>query len=97
MNANGVLGSMCGAVHPVVDPAHLGRRADGRRGPAAGGARFHAVTFSENPEKLGYPSYHSDHWDPFWEACSETGTVVCLHIGSSSQLTITSVEAPSLR
>lgn len=58
---------------------------------------FHAVTFSENPEKLGYPSYHSDHWDPFWEACSETGTVVCLHIGSSSQLTITSVEAPSLR
>ena len=54
----------------------------------------HAVTFSENPEKLGWPSYHSDHWDPFWQACSDTGTVVCLHIGSSSQLTITSIEAP---
>ena len=25
----------------------------------------HAVTFSENPTKLGYPSFHSDHWDPF--------------------------------
>ncbi len=54
----------------------------------------HAVTFSENPEKLGYPSFHSEHWDPFWEACSDEGTVVCLHIGSSSQLVITSVEAP---
>lgn len=53
-----------------------------------------AVTFSENPEKLGWPSFHSDYWDPFWRAVSETGTVVCLHIGSSSELTITSVEAP---
>ena len=54
----------------------------------------HAVTFSENPEKLGWPSFHSDHWDPLWQACSEEGTVACLHIGSSSQLVITSVEAP---
>jgi predicted TIM-barrel fold metal-dependent hydrolase len=54
----------------------------------------HAVTFSENPEKLGYPSLHSEHWDPFWTACSDEGTVVCLHIGSSSELVITSVEAP---
>jgi predicted TIM-barrel fold metal-dependent hydrolase len=54
----------------------------------------HAVTFSENPEKLGYPSFHNDHWDPFWKACEDEGVVVCLHIGSSSQLVITSVEAP---
>jgi len=53
-----------------------------------------AVTFSENPEKLGYPSFHSAHWDPFWEACSDEGTVVCLHIGSSSQVVVTSIEAP---
>ena len=59
---------------------------------AAKGCR--AVTFSENPEKLGWPSYHSPHWDPFWQAVSDEGTIVCLHIGSSSQLTITSVEAP---
>jgi hypothetical protein len=54
----------------------------------------HAVTFSENPEKLGYPSFHNEHWDPLWKACSDEGVVVCLHIGSSSQLVITSVEAP---
>jgi predicted TIM-barrel fold metal-dependent hydrolase len=54
----------------------------------------HAVTFSENPEKLGYPSFHSEHWDPFWQACSDEGTVVCLHIGSSSQLVVTAADAP---
>lgn len=53
-----------------------------------------AVTFSENPEKLGHPSWHSPHWDPFLRACEERGTVVNLHIGSSSQLTITAMDAP---
>jgi predicted TIM-barrel fold metal-dependent hydrolase len=53
-----------------------------------------AVTFSENPDKLGLPSWHSDHWDPFLAACEETGTVICLHIGSSSQTVITSFDAP---
>ena len=54
----------------------------------------HAVTFSENPSKLGYASFHSDHWDPFWKACSDLSIVVCLHIGSSSQLVITAPDAP---
>jgi len=54
----------------------------------------HAVTFSENPSKLGWPSIHSDHWDPFWTACSDEEVVVCMHIGSSSQLVITSPDAP---
>ena len=54
----------------------------------------HAVTFSENPEKIGFPSLHSDHWDPFWQACVDTDTVVCLHIGSSSQTVITAMDAP---
>jgi len=62
------------------------------RRTAAKGA--HAVTFSENPSKLGWPSVHSDHWDPFWKACSDEGVVVCMHIGSSSQLVITSPDAP---
>ncbi len=55
----------------------------------------HAVTFSENPEKLGHPSLHSDHWDPFWDACQESATVVCLHIGSSSSLLLTATDAPA--
>jgi len=54
----------------------------------------HAVTFSENPEKIGLPSLYSDSWDPFWAACEETGTVVCLHIGSSSSMPITTRDAP---
>ncbi len=58
------------------------------------GKGCHAVTFSENPEKLGRPSWHSDYWDPFLQACEEVGTVICVHIGSSSQLTITAMDAP---
>jgi predicted TIM-barrel fold metal-dependent hydrolase len=54
----------------------------------------HAVTFSENPSKLGLPSYHSDHWDPFFKACLDNNVVICLHIGSSSSMTITAPEAP---
>jgi len=54
----------------------------------------HAVTFSENPSKLGWPSVHSDHWDPFWTACSDEGTVVCMHIGSSSEIVIPSPDSP---
>lgn len=54
----------------------------------------HAVTFSENPTKLGYPSLHDPHWDPFWRACADEGTVVCMHIGSSSEIVVTAVDAP---
>jgi predicted TIM-barrel fold metal-dependent hydrolase len=55
----------------------------------------HAITFSENPSLLGYPSLHSDSWDPFWAACADVGTVVCLHIGSSSSITMTAPDAPA--
>ncbi len=58
------------------------------------GLGCHAVTFSENPSKLGWPSIHTDHWDPFWSACADEGTVVCMHLGSSSELVITSMDAP---
>ncbi len=58
------------------------------------GMGAHAVTFSENPSKLGYPSFHSDHWDPFWRACCDEGVVICLHIGSSSELIVTAPDAP---
>jgi predicted TIM-barrel fold metal-dependent hydrolase len=42
-----------------------------------------AVSFSENPEGLGFPNIYSDHWDPVFRACAETETVVNLHVGSS--------------
>jgi predicted TIM-barrel fold metal-dependent hydrolase len=55
---------------------------------------FHAVTFPEAPEKLGLPSLHTGHWDPFMAACEETGTVICLHIGSAGSAPTTAPDAP---
>jgi predicted TIM-barrel fold metal-dependent hydrolase len=59
---------------------------------AARGVR--AVTFSEIPPHLGLPSIHSGFWDPFFQACEETKTTVCMHIGSSSRMPATSPDAP---
>jgi len=53
-----------------------------------------AIAFSENPAKLGLPSIHSRYWDPLFAACDETGTVVNMHIGSSSNVMTTSADAP---
>lgn len=44
---------------------------------------FNAVSFSENPEAIGFRSLYSGDWDPFFAACQETDTVINLHIGSS--------------
>jgi predicted TIM-barrel fold metal-dependent hydrolase len=38
---------------------------------------------------------HSNGWDPFFAACAETETVVCMHIGSSSKMPSTSTDAPA--
>jgi predicted TIM-barrel fold metal-dependent hydrolase len=53
-----------------------------------------SVTFSENPVHLGFPSIHSGHWDTFFATCEELGTVVNVHIGSSSKMVITADDAP---
>jgi predicted TIM-barrel fold metal-dependent hydrolase len=53
----------------------------------------HAVTWSENASALGWPSIYSDHWDPFFAACVEEDVVVCMHIGSSSQVVVTAPDA----
>ena len=62
-----------------------------RRNAARG---CHAVCFSEIPPHLGLPSIHSGSWDPLFEACEETTTTVCMHIGSSSKMPATSGDAP---
>lgn len=54
-----------------------------------------AVAFSEIPPHLGLPSIHTGRWDPFFAACEETDTVVCMHIGSSSKMPVTSPDAPA--
>ena len=62
-----------------------------RRNAARG---VHAVCFSEVPYHLGLPSIHTGYWDPFFEACADTQTVVNMHIGSSSRMPSTSPDAP---
>jgi predicted TIM-barrel fold metal-dependent hydrolase len=54
----------------------------------------HSLTFTENPNTLGYPSFHSDHWDPLWQALVDTDTVMSIHLGSSGQLVVTAPDAP---
>jgi predicted TIM-barrel fold metal-dependent hydrolase len=78
---------------PLWDPRLA---ADEIRRTAAKGSR--AVTFTEMPSNLGLPSIHdpSRHWDPFFSACDETGTVICMHIGSGSRMVEASPFAPHL-
>jgi predicted TIM-barrel fold metal-dependent hydrolase len=76
---------------PLWDP--VAAAAEVRRN-AARGAR--AITFTEMPSYLGLPSIHdpSRHWDPLFAACDETGTVICMHIGSGSKMADVSPFAP---
>jgi predicted TIM-barrel fold metal-dependent hydrolase len=69
------------SIPPIWDPEEMAKEV--RRMAAKG---CHAVTFSEDPAKLGWPHIFGDHWDPFFAACEEEGTVICLHIGSSSTI-----------
>jgi predicted TIM-barrel fold metal-dependent hydrolase len=55
---------------------------------------FKAVSFAELPSKLDLPSLHSRYWDPFLKACEETGTVICLHTGSSGWAPLPSPDPP---
>jgi predicted TIM-barrel fold metal-dependent hydrolase len=68
---------------PLWDPSEAA--AEVRRN-ADRGAR--AICFSENPEPLGLPTIwdRDRYWNPVWEACQATETVVCMHIGSSSSI-----------
>jgi len=77
------------AIPPMWDPEEMGREV--KRVAAKG---CHAITFADNPGALGYPCLHDPHWDPFWKACSEEGTIVCIHIGSGTRLNMQDMGAP---
>lgn len=55
-----------------------------------------AVSLPENGVPAGLPSFFTDYWDPIWDACQETGTVVCMHIGSQGSVPRPSPDAPAL-
>ena len=68
---------------------------------AAKGSR--GIIFSENPAKLKYkgqamPSIHSfdGHWEPLWAVLQETDLPLCMHYGSSSNMTKTAEDVPYL-
>src|SRR5262249_58466430 len=51
-----------------------------RRNAARG---FTAVTLPQQPHRIGMEPIFSQWWDPIIAACAETGTVICLHVGST--------------
>ena len=70
-----------------IDVATTELRANAARG-------FKAVSFPEFPSQLGLPSIFSGLWDPFFAACEETDTVVCLHTGASAWAPLPSPDPP---
>lgn len=74
---------------PLWDPELAA--AEVRRCAAKGS---HAISFSENPYRLGFGTMYSGEWDPLWRACEETDTTIAMHIGSSSTMPSTSPDAP---
>ncbi|WP_063129775.1 amidohydrolase family protein [Nocardia fusca] len=53
-----------------------------------------AVSFPENPVPLGFPSFHTDHWDRLFDVFEERQIVVAMHFGTSGQVIPTAPEAP---
>ncbi len=78
---------------PLWDPHGA---ADEVRRNAARGCR--AITFPEMPHHLGLPSIHDPdgYWEPVFDAANETGTVLCMHIGSGTRMAETSPFAPRI-
>jgi len=76
---------------PLWDPHEAA--AEVRRNAARGA---HALCFSENPAPLGLPTIWDPdrYWNPVWDACQETDTVICMHIGSSSRTPTVSSDFP---
>ena len=55
-----------------------------------------AITFTENPSRLGFPSIHDSgrYWDPVWAAAQDAELPICIHFGSSSFVLTTSEDSP---
>lgn len=53
---------------------------------AAKGAR--CISFTEAPHRLGFPSFHTDHWDPLFAAAQDAEMPLCMHFGSGGAPTV---------
>ncbi len=86
-------GSHPGRFIPLGLPMMWDPEATAREIRRLAGKGCHAVTFPDRPAGLGLPSLHSEHWEPIWRACDETGTAVCVHIGSGTGMNLQDPEA----
>src|SRR5687767_71116 len=83
-----------GAIHATRDRADLGPGRDGRRGEADEREGLPRVHVLGEPGVHRLPEPAQRVVGPVLAACADEGTIVCFHIGSSSKLPVTSVEAP---
>jgi predicted TIM-barrel fold metal-dependent hydrolase len=76
---------------PMWDPALAVREM--QRCAAKGATAF---AFSENPAPLGLPTIHDPnrYWDPVMAAANDLEMVVCMHVGSSSQVPKIAPDSP---
>jgi predicted TIM-barrel fold metal-dependent hydrolase len=76
---------------PLWDPALAARELE--RCAAKGATAF---AFSENMAPLGLPTIHDRdrYWDPVMAAASDLEMVVCMHVGSSSQVPQIAPDSP---
>jgi predicted TIM-barrel fold metal-dependent hydrolase len=76
---------------PLWDPALAAKELERCAGKGAT-----AFAFSENPAPLGLPTvFNKDrYWDPVMAAANDLEMVVCMHVGSSSQIPAISPESP---
>jgi predicted TIM-barrel fold metal-dependent hydrolase len=51
------------------------------------------ISFTEAPHALGLPSYHTDHWDPFFAVLNEANVPLSIHFGSGGA-PVVAAEAP---
>ncbi len=58
---------------------------------AARGVR--AVSFPESTAPFDQPSFHTDHWDPVWQAAVDNDVAICIHIGTSGRTHMPSEDA----
>ena len=65
------------AMIPTWDPVLAAKEVERM---AAKGAR--TITFPDAPVPLGLPSFHTDHWEPLWDACEANEMPLALHFGS---------------
>ncbi|HMD46077.1 MAG TPA: amidohydrolase family protein [Acidimicrobiales bacterium] len=43
----------------------------------------HAISFHSDTHRFDQPDHHGDEWDPAWQACADTDSVLVFHFGSS--------------